>query len=77
MRGIDQGVDTLRDKIIGQARGAAKAADADRHRMRNRRSGAAGERENHVEIAALGEPFAEQARFRGAAKNEDAWHAKS
>ena len=77
MRGVDQGVDTLRGEIIGEAGGAAKAADADRHGVRNRRSGAAGERQRHVEIAAFGEPFAEQARFGGAAENEDAWHAKS
>ena len=75
MRGVDQSVDALRDEIVGQARGAAKAADANRHGMRDRRSGAAGERQRHVEIAALGEAFAEQARFRGAAENEDAWHA--
>ena len=77
MRGVDQGVDTLRGEIIGEARGAAKAADADRHGVRNRRGGAAGKRQRHVEIAAFGEPFAEQARFRGAAENEDAWHARS
>ena len=77
MRGVDQGVDPLRNEIIGKPRGAAKAADADRHGMWHRRGGASGQRQRHVEIAALGEPFAEQAAFRGAAENEDAWHAKS
>jgi hypothetical protein len=28
-----------------------------------------------VEFRALGKPLAQQARFGGAAENEDAWHA--
>ena len=74
MRGIDQRVDALPAEIIGQARGTAETADANRHGMRHRRSRAAGERQRHVEAAALGEAFAEQASFRGAAENEDASH---
>ena len=74
MRGVDQSVDAFGGKICGQALGAAEAADAYRHRMRDRRGGAAGERQGHIEPAALREAFAEQARFRGAAQNEDAWH---
>ena len=77
MGGIDQSVDAFRGEIIGEPRSAAKTADADRHGMRHRRGGAPGQRQRHVEIAALGKPFAEQPAFRGAAENEDAWHAKS
>ena len=73
MRGIDQHIDTLCDEIIGEANRAAKAADANRYRVRYRRSRAAGERQRHVEVAALGETFAQHAGFRGAAENEDAW----
>ncbi len=76
MGGVDQGVDSLRNEIVGEARCAAKTADADWHGVRNRRRGAAGERQRHVEIAAPGEAFAKEARFRGAAENEDAGHAK-
>ena len=74
MGGVDQGVDVLGDEIIGQARGAAKPADANRHGVWNRRGRAAGERQRHVETAALGEPFAQRARFRCAAENKDAGH---
>ena len=74
MRSVDQRVDTLLDEIIGQPFGAAKAADADRHGVRNRRGRAAGERERHIEVGTLGEAFAQQASFSGAAEDEDAWH---
>ena len=77
MRGVDQSVDAFRCEIIGQARGAAKAAATDRHGMRHRCGGAPGKRQRHIEIAARGKPFAELSAFRGAAENEDAWHAKS
>ena len=77
MRGVDQSIDALRGEIIGEPRGAAKAADTDWHGMWDRRGGAPGKRQRHVEIAALGKPFAEQPAFRGAAENEDAWHAKT
>ena len=74
MRGVDQRADAFAGNVIRQPGGAAKAADADRHGMRNWRGGTAGERQRHLEAAALGEALAEQARFGGAAKNEDAWH---
>ena len=77
MCSVDQSIDAFRGEIIGKPPGAAKAADTDWHGMWNRRGGAPGKRQRHVEIATLGEPFAEQAPLCGAAKNEDAWHAKT
>jgi hypothetical protein len=74
MRGIDQGIDALFHDIIGKATGAAKAADANRHRMRDWRRGTAGKRERDIKAAALGKPLAEQARFGSAAEDKDAWH---
>ena len=71
---VDQGVDTLRDEIIGEPRGAAKATDANWYGMRHRRSRAAGERQRDIEAAALGEAFAQQTTLRCAAENEDASH---
>ena len=77
MRSVDQNVDAFRSEIIGQTRSAAEAADPDGYGMRNRRSGAAGERQRHLEIAAPGQAFAQHAGFGSAAENEDAWHAVS
>ncbi len=77
MRGIDQHVDTLGGEMIGEAAGAAEAADAKRHRVGNRRGGAAGERQCHVEIGALRQPLRQQPRFSRAAENEDFRHAAS
>ena len=71
MGGIDQRVDALFEQIIGEAAGAAEAANPHRHGMRNRHRGAAGKRQRDAEIAALREPLAKQAGFRGAAENED------
>ena len=74
MRRVDQHVDALARQIIRQARGAAEAAAADRNRLARGRSGPAGERQRHVELAAAGQSFRQQARFGRAAENEDAFH---
>jgi hypothetical protein len=77
MRGVDQRVDALRGEIGGQPLGAAKAADADRYRVRNRRSRAAGERQRHVKAGAASKPCRQLPRFRRAAEDEDFCHAGS
>ena len=74
---VDQRVDLVRHKIIGEPGGAAKAARPHRHGVRDGLRGAAGERKRHVEAAARGKALAQYARFCGAAENKDAWHAKS
>ena len=74
MRGVDQSIHALGGKMRGQALGPAETADPHRDGMRNRRGGAAGERQGHVKPVAPREALAQQARLRGAAKNQDAWH---
>ena len=74
MGGVDQGIDALADEIVRETVGAAKAADADRHRLRGGRCRAAGERQRDVEAGTAGEASGQLPRFRGAAENEDACH---
>ncbi len=71
MRGVDQRVDALAQQIIRQSCGAAKTAAANRHRLARGRSGAAGERQRHVKLAAAGQSFRQHARFRRTAENKD------
>ena len=75
MGGVDQATNAMFGEIGCQTCGAAETADADRHGVRDRRRGAAGKRQRHVEIMPGGEAFAENPPFSGAAKNEDACHA--
>ena len=75
MRGVDQSIDALAGEIVREARGAAEAADAHRHRLRGGRRRAAGERQRDVEAGAAGEASGQLPRFGGAAENEDACHA--
>ena len=77
MRGVDQRVDALADEIIGKPAAPPKPPTANRHGLRAPARGAAGERQRHVEIARPARRSASSARFRGAAENEDAWHAAS
>ena len=72
MRGIDQRVDALRGKIIGQARGAAEAADADRHGCGTGEAVRPASDSVTSRSARWARRSAKQARFRGAAENEDA-----
>jgi hypothetical protein len=75
MRGVDQRIDALGGEMIREGFRAAKAADAKRYGMGQRRSRAAGERQRHIEFGAYGEPFGQMPRFGGAAENEDFGHA--
>jgi hypothetical protein len=70
-------VDQMRDRLLlqigGETRNAAKAADADGHRLRPgivRASGIA----QHRAIAALGKPLCKGARLGGPAEDEDVAH---
>ena len=74
MGGVDQSVDALADEIVRETFGAAKATDADRHRLRGGRCRAAGERQRDVEAGTAGEAPGQLPRFRGAAEYEDACH---
>jgi hypothetical protein len=75
---VNQSFDLVRDQIIGESAGAAKATRPYRNGVRDGLRGPAGERKRHVETsAARGKALAQEARFRGAAENKDAWHAKS
>jgi hypothetical protein len=69
---VDDGLDALGDKIRGQARGAAEAADADRNRRRRGIGGRARERENGDDFGLAGDPPGERGRLRRAAENEQA-----
>ena len=75
--GIDQRINAFRPKIIGQALRATKAADADRHGMRNGRARTPSERQRHVKATALGKPFRQLPGFRRAAEDENLSHAAS
>ena len=75
MRGVDQRIHAFVHQIVREARGTAKAAAPDRHRLWQRRSGAAGERQRDSEAGTIRQPPGQQSRFGGAAKNEDALHA--
>ena len=77
MGGVNQRIDLVCHKVMGEPGSAAKAARPYRHDVRDGRRGAAGERERHIDATAPGEAFAQYARFRGAAENKDAGHAKS
>ena len=77
MRRVDQDVDALADEVVRKPCGAAEAAAANRHALARGRSGAAGQRKRDIKVAAPSQAFGQQPRFRGAAKNEDAWHAAS
>ena len=72
MRRVDQSVDAFLPQIIGKTGNAAKAAAADRHRLRRRRLGAAGERHDDFEVRTRRQAFGQFPRFRRAAKDEDA-----
>ena len=74
MGGVDQGVEALADEIVREAFGAAKAADADRHRLRGGRCGATGKRQRDLDAGTAGEAPGQLPRFRSAAENEDACH---
>ena len=74
------GFAALMNKAAEQAGTPAEEApygwttDPDGNRLRGGRCCAAGERYRDIKAAAPGEAFAQQARFRGAAENKDAWH---
>jgi len=74
VRRIDQRVDALRGQIISQTFRAAKAADADRHCMSDRRGRTPGKRERHVKFGARREFCRQLPRFGGAAENKDLGH---
>ena len=74
---VDQRIDAVVGQVTRKSRAAAEAADAHRHRLPRRRSSAAGERKRGDKIGTPGQPLSQQPRFRGAAENENAWHAAS
>lgn len=69
---IDQGVDPFIAQIVGKSRGTAEAAAAHRRRLQRRRFCASGQRYDDFQIRARCQAFAEFARFRRAAEDEDA-----
>ncbi|EXL09989.1 hypothetical protein BG36_18380 [Aquamicrobium defluvii] len=72
MRGIDQQIDPLFRQITRQPLRATEAANAHRHRLANRVSGATGQRKRDIEFGNGREPFRRLPRFRRSAQNEDA-----
>ena len=74
MGGVDQDIDALADEMFCETVGTAKAADADRYRLRGGRCRAAGERQRDFQVGTPGEAFGQLPRFRSAAENEDACH---
>ena len=72
MRRVDESVDPLLAKIHGKTGNAAEAAGSNRHRLRRRRLGAAGQRHHDFKIGALGQALGQSPRLRRAAKNKDA-----
>ncbi len=72
MRGVDEKIDRMRSKIGGKPFHTAETARADRHRLRGGIERAAGERQRDGKIRASAKPTGQIARFRRAAKNEDA-----
>ncbi len=73
--GIDQKINALGRQKVGEPRSTAETAATHRHRLARRRGSAAGERQGHIEVAPACQPLRQQSRFRGAAENEDAFHA--
>ena len=70
---VDQMCDRLLLQIGGKARNAAKAADADGHRLRPGTVRAAGIAQ-HRAVAALGKRLCKSARLGSPAQNEDVAH---
>lgn len=68
---VDQQVYSIACKVAGQPLRAAEAAGTDGDWLGGGIDRAAGERQGHVEIGALGEPARQFARFPRAAQNED------
>jgi len=77
MRGVDQRAHFFAQEMVGKTVASAKAADSNRDRVFDRNRRAAGERQRHFQAAAPYQAFAQYARFRGAAENEDLGHAAS
>ncbi len=73
--GVDQKMDVLARQIVGEPHSAAEATTAHRHCLACRRGSATGERQGHGEVAPACQPLRQQSRFRGAAENEDTFHA--
>ena len=76
VRGIDQHIDALGAEIGCEPFGAAETAAPHRNRLLQRLRGAAGKRQSHGEILALGERASQFAGLRRAAKDEDAPDAR-
>ncbi len=72
MRRVNQYADALFVKIVGEAGGAAEAADPCCDGLNARRSRSAGKRKHCVEARVVGEKFRKRARFGRAAQEEDA-----
>ena len=71
MRGVDQKLDALPAKIVGEALGAAEPAASDRHRLARRMGGAPGERQGDRQRRLAGQFPGKQPGLRGAAKDQD------
>jgi hypothetical protein len=69
---VDESVDPFLAEILGKTGGAAEAARSNRHRLRRRRLGAAGQRHDDFQIGALGQALGQFSRFRRTAKDKDA-----
>jgi len=72
MRRVDESVDPFLGKIFGKTGSAAEAAAANRHRLRRRRPGAAGQRHNDFKTGAPGQALGQFSRFRRTAEDKDA-----
>ena len=71
--GINQCADLMVAHILDEARDAAEAAATHGDRLRQRRCGAAGQRQGDLHVVAAREFAPEFARFRRTAENKDVW----
>lgn len=74
MRGIDQQIDLLLQNVVGQAVSPSEAAGDDRHSMRKRIAGSAGQRQGDLEAVAFCQTRGESARVARASEDENAAH---
>lgn len=72
VRGVDQKIISTGLQKIGERHSTAETADTNRNRLSSRFFGAAGQRQENIAIITRRERFGDQARFAGAAENEDA-----
>lgn len=72
---VDQHIDMLRGKVVGEAVGAAKTSDPHRHRLGGRLRRAAGKRQRHAEISTVRKPSSQLPGLDGTSEYENMPHA--